>query len=86
MASCVKSGALQVVPAPDIPPAAEQQWHRAQWVLYRLRRAYLDSPPTAPVQALASAGMRHVHRPARADAALWAAVNGAQILSGCRMC
>ena len=46
----------QVTPAPDIPPAVEQQWHRAQWILYRLRRAYLDGPPTAPVQALASAG------------------------------
>lgn len=46
-----------MVPAPDIPPAAEQQWHRAQFILHRLRRAHLDGQPAQPALALASAGM-----------------------------
>ena len=48
--------AWQVLPAPDMPARVEMQWHRAQWILYRLRRAHLDGPPTQLVKALASAG------------------------------
>ena len=52
----IRQSTLQVLPAPDMPARVEMQWHRAQWVLYRLRRAHLDGPPTQPVKALASAG------------------------------
>ena len=46
----------QVTPAPDIPPELERQFKRMEWLVYRLRRAYLDGIPSQPVQALASAG------------------------------
>ena len=46
----------QVTPAPDIPPEVERQFKRMEWIVYRLRRAYLDGRPSQPIQALASAG------------------------------
>jgi hypothetical protein len=33
----------EVRPAPDLPPAVQRQWERAQWALYLLRRRALSA-------------------------------------------
>ena len=48
---------LQVRPAPDWPAAVDRQYRTFEWVLYRLRRAYLDAlHPQRPADDLLSAG------------------------------
>ena len=46
----------QVRPAPDWPEEVHAQYRAFEWVLYRLRRAYMDSDVQRPARDLLSAG------------------------------